>query len=67
MDLAITIQQITRERLGVYARDGHSDYGNAFVSFMQGFPNVLSPRSSPAVLGDGHQHPARPPTCWPTW
>lgn len=39
-DLAIAIQRITREA-GVYARDGHSDYGNAFVSFMQGFPNVL--------------------------
>lgn len=32
-DLAIAIQRITREA-GVYARDGHSDYGNAFVSFM---------------------------------
>lgn len=42
-DLAIAIQRITREA-GVYARDGHSDYGNAFVSFMQGFPNVLSPQ-----------------------
>lgn len=51
-DLAIAIQRITREA-GVYARDGHSDYGNAFVSFMQGFPNVLSPRSSLLVLGDG--------------
>lgn len=49
-DLAIAIQRITREA-GVYARDGHSDYGNAFVSFMQGFPNVLSPRSSLLVLG----------------
>src|SRR6201997_329561 len=29
-DLAVAIQRITREA-GVYSRDGHSDYGNAFV------------------------------------
>src|SRR6201991_4311905 len=51
-DLAVAIQRITREA-GVYSRDGHSDYGNAFVSFVQANPNVLSPRSSPLVLGDG--------------
>jgi uncharacterized protein len=51
-DLAVAIQRITREA-GVYSRDGHSDYGNAFVSFMQANPNVLSPRSSLLVLGDG--------------
>jgi hypothetical protein len=51
-DLAVAIQRITREA-GVYSRDGHSDYGNAFVSFMQAHPNVLSPRSSLLVLGDG--------------
>ena len=51
-DLAVAIQRITREA-GVYSRDGHSDYGNAFVSFVQEFPNVLSPRSSLLVLGDG--------------
>ena len=51
-DLAVAIQRITREA-GVYSRDGHSDYGNAFVSFVQANPNVLSPRSSLLVLGDG--------------
>jgi hypothetical protein len=51
-DLAVAIQRITREA-GVYSRDGHSDYGNAFVSFLQAHPNVLSPRSSLLVLGDG--------------
>ncbi|AKN16652.1 hypothetical protein MHAE_15109 [Mycobacterium haemophilum DSM 44634] len=51
-DLAVAIQRITREA-GVYRRDGHSDYGNAFVSFMQAHPNALSPRSSLLVLGDG--------------
>ena len=51
-DLAVAIQRITREA-GVYTRDGHSDYGNAFVSFIENFPNVLSPRSSLLVLGDG--------------
>lgn len=60
-DLAIAIQRITREA-GVYARDGHSDYGNAFVSFMQGFPNVLSPRSSLLVLGDGRTNYRNPAT-----
>ena len=51
-DLAVAIQRIPREA-GVYTRDGHSDYGNAFVSFIENFPNVLSPRSSLLVLGDG--------------
>lgn len=58
-DLAVAIQRITREA-GVYNRDGHSDYGNAFVSFMQGFPNVLSPRSSLLVLGDGRTNYRNP-------
>ncbi|TXI40131.1 MAG: VWA domain-containing protein, partial [Mycobacterium sp.] len=44
-DLAIVIQRITREA-AVFTRDGHSDYGNAFVSFTEEFPGVLSPRSS---------------------
>jgi uncharacterized protein len=51
-DLAVAIQRITREA-GVYTRDGHSDYGNAFISFTQTHPDVLSPRSSLLVLGDG--------------
>jgi len=51
-DLAVAIQRITREA-GVYTRDGHSDYGNAFVSFSENFHNVLSPRSSLLILGDG--------------
>lgn len=51
-DLAVAIQRITREA-GVYSRDGHSDYGNAFISFMQAHSNALSPRSSLLVLGDG--------------
>ncbi|GFG70110.1 vWA domain-containing protein [Mycolicibacter senuensis] len=51
-DLAVAIQRITRES-GVYTRDGHSDYGNAFVSFSEKYPSVVSPRSSLLVLGDG--------------
>lgn len=51
-DLAVAIQRITREA-GVYTRDGHSDYGNAFVSFLEKYPAVLSPRSSLLILGDG--------------
>ena len=60
-DLAVAIQRITRES-GVYNRDGHSDYGNAFVSFLQAFPNVLSPRSSLLVLGDGRTNYRNPET-----
>ena len=51
-DLAVAIQRITREA-GVYTRDGHSDYGNAFTSFTEQFSGVLSPRSSLLILGDG--------------
>ena len=51
-DLAVAIQRITLEA-GVVKRDGHSDYGNAFVSFTENFPGVLSPRSSLLILGDG--------------
>ncbi len=60
-DLAVAIQRITREA-GVYSRDGHSDYGNAFASFVQSFPNVLSPRSSLLVLGDGRTNYRNPET-----
>lgn len=58
-DLAVAIQRITREA-GVYSRDGHSDYGNAFASFGQKFPNVLSPRTSLLVLGDGRTNYRNP-------
>jgi uncharacterized protein with von Willebrand factor type A (vWA) domain len=58
-DLAVAIQRITRES-GVYSRDGHSDYGNAFASFIQAFPNVLSPRTSLLVLGDGRTNYRNP-------
>ncbi len=44
---------------GVYTRDGHSDYGNAFVSFIDKWPNVLSPRS-PLILGDGRNNYRNP-------
>ncbi len=60
-DLAVAIQRITREA-GVYTRDGHSDYGNAFVSFTENFPGVLSPRSSLLVLGDGRTNYRNPAT-----
>jgi len=51
-DLAVAIQRITRES-GVYTRDGHSDYGHAFGSFVEKYPSVVSPRSALLVLGDG--------------
>ena len=60
-DLAVAVQRITREA-GVYTRDGHSDYGHAFVSFLNNFPNVLSPRSSLLVLGDGRNNYRNPET-----
>ena len=60
-DLAVAVQRITREA-GVYTRDGHSDYGNAFVSFAENFPGVLSPRSSLLVLGDGRTNYRNPAT-----
>jgi len=58
-DLAIVIQRITREAK-VFTRDGHSDYGNAFVSFSESFPSVLSPRSSLLILGDGRTNYRNP-------
>ncbi|MFO7163114.1 MAG: VWA domain-containing protein, partial [Mycolicibacterium hassiacum] len=58
-DLAVAVQRITREA-GVYTRDGHSDYGHAFVSFMEKWPNVLTPRSSLLVLGDGRNNYRNP-------
>ena len=58
-DLAVAVQRITREA-GVYTRDGHSDYGHAFVSFLEKCPNVLSPRSSLLVLGDGRNNYRNP-------
>ncbi len=60
-DLAVAIQRITREA-GVYTRDGHSDYGNAFVSFSENFHNVLSPRSSLLILGDARTNYRNPAT-----
>jgi uncharacterized protein with von Willebrand factor type A (vWA) domain len=58
-DLAVAVQRITREA-GVYTRDGHSDYGHAFVSFLDKWPNVLSPRSSLLVLGDARNNYRNP-------
>ena len=58
-DLALAIQRITRES-AVYTRDGHSDYGNAFVTFTENFAGVLSPRSSLLVLGDGRTNYRNP-------
>jgi uncharacterized protein with von Willebrand factor type A (vWA) domain len=58
-DLAVAVQRITREA-AVYTRDGHSDYGHAFASFMDKWPNVLSPRSSLLVLGDGRNNYRNP-------
>lgn len=58
-DLAVAVQRITREA-AVYTRDGHSDYGHAFSSFLDGWPGALSPRSSLLVLGDGRNNYRNP-------
>lgn len=58
-DLAVAVQRITREA-EVYTRDGHSDYGHAFSSFLGKYPSVLSPRSSLLVLGDGRNNYRNP-------
>lgn len=58
-DLAVAVQRITREA-AVYTRDGHSDYGHAFASFLDKYPNVLSPRSSLLVLGDARNNYRNP-------
>ncbi len=60
-DLAVAVQRITREA-GVYTRDGHSDYGHAFASFLDKYAGVLSPRSSLLVLGDGRNNYRNPQT-----
>ncbi len=58
-DLAVAVQRITREA-AVYTRDGHSDYGHAFVSFLDKYAGVLSPRSSLLVLGDARNNYRNP-------
>ncbi|KIU13586.1 vWA domain-containing protein, partial [Mycolicibacterium llatzerense] len=58
-DLAVAVQKITREA-AVYTRDGHSDYGHAFVSFLDKWPNALSPRTALLVLGDGRNNYRNP-------
>ncbi|HZA10909.1 VWA domain-containing protein [Mycobacterium sp.] len=58
-DLALAVQRITRDS-EVYTRDGHSDYGNAFVSFTEKYPTVLSPRASLLVLGDARNNYRNP-------
>lgn len=35
------------------ATDGHSDYGRSLDGFAQQFPDVVTPRSSLLILGDG--------------
>jgi uncharacterized protein with von Willebrand factor type A (vWA) domain len=58
-DLADAIVRITREAQ-VFTRDGHSDYGHAFKSFVENFPSVLSPRSSLLILGDARTNYRNP-------
>ena len=57
-DLALAIQRITREA-GVYTVTG-TPTTDAFTSFRENFHNVLSPRSSLLVLGDGRTNYRNP-------
>jgi len=59
-DLAVAIQRITREA-GVYNRDGIPITATRSSRSCR-FPNVLSPRSSLLVLGDGRTNYRNPET-----
>lgn len=37
---------------GVVWLDGHSDYGNAFTSFLERYPEVITPKTTVIVTGD---------------
>ncbi|GAB2925856.1 VWA domain-containing protein [Rhodococcus aerolatus] len=54
-DLAQAMARMTREAKLV-SFDGHSDYGNAFTSFAEGWAETLTPRSSLIVLGDARNN-----------
>ena len=65
-DLAVAVQRITREA-GVYTRDGHSDYGNAFVVIHGEVAErpvaaqfVAGPRRRPQQLPQPGNRPAGP-------
>ena len=47
---------------GVLDVDADSDYGHAFASFMDRWPNALSPRSALLILGDGRNNYRNPET-----
>lgn len=51
-DLGTSMARMLREAKLV-GYDGHSDYGNAFATFVENFPHALTPRSSVLILGDG--------------
>lgn len=51
-DLAGVMTRVLREA-ELVTFDGHSDYGGAFASFVEYWPDVVNPRSSLLILGDG--------------
>jgi uncharacterized protein with von Willebrand factor type A (vWA) domain len=51
-ELGSAMSRMIREAK-VVGYDGHSDYGNAFASFLEHFGHALTSRSSLLVLGDG--------------
>ena len=67
-DLAVAVQRITREA-GVYTRDGHSDYGHAFVSFLEKYPERGVAAQFPAGARRRPQQLPQPRrrTCCRTW
>src|SRR5207302_4668479 len=36
--------------------DGHSDYGHAFTTFAEKYPEVVGPKTSLLILGDGRNN-----------
>ena len=66
-DLAVAVQRITREA-GVYTRDGHSDYGHAFVSFVDNSRMCCRRAARCWSSATAATTTAIPrPTCWRTW
>jgi uncharacterized protein len=47
-------------RPGLVQTDGHSDYGNAFETFVSRWPDALTPRTALLVLGDARTNYRQP-------
>jgi uncharacterized protein len=54
-DFPDAMARLTREARLVYF-DGHSDYGNAFETFAERYPDAVTPRTSLLILGDARNN-----------